>query len=53
MAAVQTALYAAVLKEVRAQVMGEVEKQGLARSHIQILAGLTRLRQAPADNTSA
>ena len=39
----------AVLKEVRAQVMGEVERQGLARSHIQILAGLTRLRQAACD----
>jgi superfamily II DNA or RNA helicase len=45
----QQALYAAVLKEVRAQVMGEVERQGLARSHIQILAGLTRLRQAACD----
>ena len=45
----QAALYAAVLKEVRAQVMGEVERQGLARSHIQILAGLTRLRQAACD----
>ena len=45
----QAALYAQVLKEVRAQVMGEVEKQGLARSHIQILAGLTRLRQAACD----
>jgi SNF2 family DNA or RNA helicase len=38
-----------VLKEVRAQVMGEVERQGLARSQIQILAGLTRLRQAACD----
>ena len=45
----QAALYAAVLKEVRAQVMGEVERQGLGRSHIQILAGLTRLRQAACD----
>ncbi len=45
----QQALYAAVLKEVRAQVMGEVERQGLAKSHIQILAGLTRLRQAACD----
>jgi SNF2 family DNA or RNA helicase len=45
----QAALYAAVLKEVRAQVMGEVERQGLARSHIQILAALTRLRQAACD----
>ncbi len=45
----QAALYGAVLKEVRAQVLGEVERQGLARSHIQILAGLTRLRQAACD----
>jgi superfamily II DNA or RNA helicase len=45
----QAALYGAVLKEVRAQVMGEVERQGLAKSHIQILAGLTRLRQAACD----
>lgn len=45
----QKALYGQVLKEVRAQVMGEVEKQGLAKSHIQILAGLTRLRQAACD----
>jgi superfamily II DNA or RNA helicase len=45
----QAALYSAVLKEVRAQVLGEVERQGLARSQIQILAGLTRLRQAACD----
>jgi superfamily II DNA or RNA helicase len=45
----QGALYQAVLKEVRAQVMGEVERQGMARSQIQILAGLTRLRQAACD----
>ncbi len=45
----QGALYQAVLKEVRAQVMGEVERQGLAKSQIQILAGLTRLRQASCD----
>jgi superfamily II DNA or RNA helicase len=45
----QAALYAAVFKEVRAQVMGEVERQGIAKSHIQILAGLTRLRQAACD----
>jgi len=29
--------------------MGEVERQGMAKSHIQILAGLTRLRQASCD----
>ena len=45
----QASLYQAVLKEVRAQVMGEVERQGLAKSQIQILAGLTRLRQAACD----
>jgi superfamily II DNA or RNA helicase len=45
----QGSLYGAVLKEVRAQVMGEVERQGLAKSQIQILAGLTRLRQAACD----
>ena len=45
----QSALYAAVLKEVRAQVMGEVERQGMAKAQIQILAGLTRLRQAACD----
>ncbi len=45
----QASLYAAVFKEVRAQVMGEVERQGIAKSHLQILAGLTRLRQASCD----
>jgi len=45
----QGALYAGVLKEVRAQVLGDVERQGLAKSQIQILAGLTRLRQAACD----
>ena len=45
----QAALYSAVLKEVRAQVMGEVERHGLAKSHIMILAALTRLRQAACD----
>lgn len=45
----QASLYGAVLKEVRAQVLGEVERVGLAKSQIQILAGLTRLRQAACD----
>ena len=45
----QGALYQAVLKEVRAQVLGEVERQGMARAQIMILAGLTRLRQAACD----
>jgi SNF2 family DNA or RNA helicase len=45
----QGSLYAAVLKEVRQQVLGEVEKQGLGKAHLQILAGLTKLRQAACD----
>lgn len=45
----QKAIYAQVAREVRAQVMGEVERHGLARSQIHILAGLTRLRQAACD----
>lgn len=45
----QANLYGAVLKEVRTQVMGEVEKQGIAKSQLKILAGLTRLRQAACD----
>jgi len=34
---------------VRAQVMGEVERQGVAKSQLHILAGLTKLRQAACD----
>ncbi|EYF00707.1 DEAD/DEAH box helicase [Chondromyces apiculatus] len=45
----QRAMYLNVAREVRAQVMGEVERVGLAKSQIQILAGLTRLRQAACD----
>lgn len=45
----QRAIYAQIAREVRAQVMGEVERVGLEKSHIQILAGLTRLRQAACD----
>jgi SNF2 family DNA or RNA helicase len=45
----QRAIYLQVLREVRAQVMGEVERQGLAKSHLHILAGLTKLRQAACD----
>ena len=45
----QGALYAGVLKEVRAQVMNEVERQGMGKAHIMILAALTRLRQAACD----
>lgn len=45
----QKTIYSQVLREVRAQVMGEVEKSGLAKSQIHILAGLTKLRQAACD----
>lgn len=45
----QKAIYLNVLREVRAQVMGEVERVGVAKSQIHILAGLTKLRQAACD----
>ena len=45
----QRAIYLQVLREVRAQVMGEVERQGMAKSQLHILAGLTKLRQAACD----
>lgn len=45
----QKTLYLQVLREVRAQVMGEVERSGLAKSQLHILAGLTKLRQAACD----
>ena len=45
----QKAVYAQILREVRAHVLGEVEKAGLAKSQIHILAGLTKLRQAACD----
>jgi SNF2 family DNA or RNA helicase len=45
----QRAIYTQVLREVRAQVMGEVERVGVARSQLHILAGLTKLRQAACD----
>jgi SNF2 family DNA or RNA helicase len=49
MASDQKAIYMQVLREVRAQVMGEVERQGVAKSQLHILAGLTKLRQAACD----
>lgn len=47
--ATQRGLYAQVLAQVRASVFGEIERVGVAKSQIQILAGLTRLRQAACD----
>jgi superfamily II DNA or RNA helicase len=45
----QRTLYAQVANEVRAQVLREVDRLGVGRSQIHILAGLTRLRQAACD----
>jgi SNF2 family DNA or RNA helicase len=45
----QRAIYMQVLREVRAQVLGEVERVGVAKSQLHILAGLTKLRQAACD----
>lgn len=45
----QRAIYLQVLREVRATVMGEVERVGVAKSQLHILAGLTKLRQAACD----
>ncbi len=49
LASEQQKLYAQVLQEVRASVLGEVERVGVAKAHIQILAALTRLRQVACD----
>jgi superfamily II DNA or RNA helicase len=45
----QAKLYKQILREVRKSVLSEVEKQGVAKSQIQILAALTRLRQVACD----
>jgi superfamily II DNA or RNA helicase len=45
----QKAIYLQVLREVRAQVMGEVDRVGVGKSQLHILAGLTKLRQAACD----
>ncbi|MBL8604674.1 MAG: DEAD/DEAH box helicase [Myxococcales bacterium] len=45
----QKALYQQVLTQVRQSLMGEIERVGINKSQIQILAGLTRLRQAACD----
>ncbi len=49
MAPDQKAVYGQILREVREQVMGEVEKSGIGKSQLHILAGLTKLRQAACD----
>ncbi|MBX3248848.1 MAG: SNF2 helicase associated domain-containing protein [Myxococcales bacterium] len=45
----QAALYKQVLQEIRKSVLSEVEKNGVQKSQIQILAALTRLRQVACD----
>jgi superfamily II DNA or RNA helicase len=45
----QNKLYKQILRQVRESVLSEVEKQGVAKSQIQILAALTRLRQVACD----
>jgi superfamily II DNA or RNA helicase len=49
MAEEQSKLYRQILREVRQSVMSEVEKQGISKAQIQILAALTRLRQVACD----
>jgi superfamily II DNA or RNA helicase len=45
----QSKLYKQILRQVRESVLSEVEKQGVGKSQIQILAALTRLRQVACD----
>jgi superfamily II DNA or RNA helicase len=49
MAEEQSKLYKQILRQVRESVLSEVEKQGIQKSSIQILAALTRLRQVACD----
>ncbi|MCG8557441.1 MAG: DEAD/DEAH box helicase [Proteobacteria bacterium] len=45
----QSKLYSQILRQIRESLLSEVEKQGVAKSQIQILAALTRLRQVACD----
>ncbi|MEM9070317.1 MAG: SNF2-related protein [Myxococcota bacterium] len=45
----QSALYKQILREIRKSLLSEVEKKGISKSQIQILAALTRLRQVACD----
>jgi superfamily II DNA or RNA helicase len=49
MAEEQQKLYKQILRQVRESVLSEVEKQGIQKASIQILAALTRLRQVACD----
>lgn len=45
----QSKLYKQILAEVRKSVLSEIDKQGVSKAQIQILAALTRLRQVACD----
>jgi superfamily II DNA or RNA helicase len=45
----QTVLYQQILGEIRKSLLSEIDKQGISKAQIQILAALTRLRQAACD----
>lgn len=45
----QSGLYKQILREIRKNLLSEVEKKGVSKSQIQILAALTRLRQVACD----
>ncbi|MCB9660488.1 MAG: SNF2 helicase associated domain-containing protein [Sandaracinaceae bacterium] len=45
----QQGLYKQILEQVRKSVLSEVESKGVGKTHIQILAALTRLRQVACD----
>ncbi len=45
----QSKLYKQILRQIRESVLSEIEKQGVAKTQIQILAALTRLRQVACD----
>ncbi|MFK7989127.1 MAG: SNF2-related protein [Sandaracinaceae bacterium] len=49
LAEAQSKLYKQMLKQVRDSLMSEVEKKGVSKSQIQILAALTRMRQVACD----
>ena len=49
LAEAQSSLYKQILKQVRESVLSEVEKKGVSKAQIQILAALTRLRQVACD----
>lgn len=49
MADAQSKLYKQMLKEVRDSLLSTVEKKGVAKAQIQILAALTRMRQVACD----